>query len=231
MESSPSHAARLGLRLGIGAAILIAAAWVFGAIAEDVVTGDRITLVDIALADWLHRQATPALTRWMLLLTHLHSTVAVACYAALAGLWLAWRRQWRWLATTAICLGGGLLLNVAMKLAFQRARPTFDAPLLTLSTYSFPSGHVLGSTLLYGLGVVWVFVRTPRIAWRLLAILGALAAIAVVAFSRIYLGVHYLSDVAAAFFEGIAWLALCLVAADRFPWRRWAARPIRRKAA
>jgi undecaprenyl-diphosphatase len=87
-----------------------------------------------------------------------------------------------------ICIGGGLALNVAMKLAFQRARPTFDEPLLTLSTYSFPSGHVLASTLLYGLCVAWVFVRTPRIGWRMLAVAGALAAIAGVAFTRMYLG-------------------------------------------
>ena len=212
----PSPAARLGLRLGIGATILVAAAWLFGAIAEDVVTGDRITLVDAALAEWLHRQATPSVTRWMLLVTHLHSTFAVAAYASLAGLWLAWQRRWQRLLTLAICIGGGLALNVAMKLAFQRARPKFDEPLLTLSSYSFPSGHVLASTLLYGLCVAGVFVHTPRWGWRLLAILVALAAIATVAFTRMYLGVHYLTDVGAAFFEGVAWLALCLTAMDRF---------------
>jgi undecaprenyl-diphosphatase len=98
MEPSPSPSARLGLRLGVGAAILVAAAWLFGEIAEDVVTGARITQLDVVLAEALHRHATPGLTRWMLLLTDLHSTFAVACYAALAGAWLAWRRAgagWR----------------------------------------------------------------------------------------------------------------------------------------
>jgi undecaprenyl-diphosphatase len=112
----------------------------------------------------------------MLFLTDLHSTFAVACYAALAGLGLGWRRRWRWLATTALVVGGGLALNVAMKLAFRRARPSFDEPLLTLSTYSFPSGHVLASTLLYGLVVAWIFARTPRIGWRLLAVVTATSA-------------------------------------------------------
>ena len=231
METPPSPAARLGLRLGLGAAILVASAWLFGAIAEDVVSGDRITLVDLALAEWLHRHATPAVTRWMLVATHLHSTLAVACYAAGAVVWLAHRRRWRWLATVAICIGGGLALNVAMKLAFQRARPTFDEPLLTLSTYSFPSGHVLASTLLYGLCVAWVFVRTPRIGWRMLAVAGALAAIAGVAFTRMYLGVHYLTDVGAAFLEGIAWLALCLIAMTNFRPRGPLSRAAQRKAA
>ena len=216
MESPPSPAARLGLRLGVGAVVLVAAAWLFGAIAEDVFTGDRITLVDVAIADWLHRRATPAVTRWMLLVTDLHSTFAVAAYASLAGLWLAWQRRWQRLLTLALCIGGGLALNVAMKLAFQRARPKFDEPLLTLSSYSFPSGHVLASTLLYGLCLAWVFGRTSRLGWRLLATSVALAAIALVAFTRMYLGVHYLTDVGAAFLEGVAWLALCLIAMDRF---------------
>ena len=57
--------------------MLIAAAWLFGAIAEDVVTGDRLTVLDVELAQWLRAHATPALTRWMLLVTDLHSTVAV----------------------------------------------------------------------------------------------------------------------------------------------------------
>ena len=219
MQPPPSPAARLGIRLGFGAALLVTAAWLFGAIAEDVVTGDRITLIDAALSEWLHRQTTPGVTWWMLLVTHLHSTVAVSAYAVGAATWFAFRRQWRWLTTVAVCVAGGLALNVAMKLAFHRARPTFDEPLLSLSTYSFPSGHVVASTILYGLGVAWVFASTPRFGWRLAAIGLAAAAIAVVAFTRMYLGVHYLTDVAAAFFEGIAWLALCLGAMEKF-WPR-----------
>lgn len=230
MQPPPSPAAKLGLRLGIGALILVVSAWLFGAIAEDVVSGDRITLVDLALAEWLHRQATPALTRWMLVVTHLHSTFAVACYAAAAVLLLMHRRRWRWLLTVAIGIGGGLALNVATKLAFRRARPTFDDPLLTLSTYSFPSGHVLASTLLYGLCVTWVFVRTPRVGWRLLAVAGALLAIVTVAFTRMYLGVHYLTDVGAAFFEGLAWLALCLISLHGFRPRSPAPGAARREA-
>ncbi len=209
---------RLGVRLGAGALVLIAAAWIFGGIAEDVVTGDRLTLLDAEVAQWLHRHATPLLTTWMLAVTHLHSTVAVTAYGLLAAAFLWRRRAWRTLATVATCMAGGLLLNVLMKLAFHRARPVFEEPLLTLSTYSFPSGHVAGSTILYGLAVVWVFGHTRRRSWRVFAVAAALAAIALVAFSRMYLGVHYLSDVSAAFAEGVAWLALCLSAFAAF-WR------------
>ncbi len=220
---SPRHAA-LGTRLGFGALLLVAAAWVFGAIAEDVVTSDRLTLFDAQIATWLHEHATPTLTAWMLIVTHLHSTLAVGIYSGIAATLLAWTRRWRWLFTVALCVGGGLALNVLMKLAFHRARPVFDDPLLTLSTYSFPSGHVAGSTICYGLGVAWVFTRTRQLRWRIVAVVAATLAIGVVAFSRMYLGVHYLSDVGAAFAEGIAWLALCLGALQAF-WKQPAAAP------
>lgn len=210
MDPPLSPPVRLGLRLVLGVVVLVGAASLFGAIAEDVVTGDRITIVDAQLATWLHAHARPALTTWMLAITDLHSTLAVSCYAALAALWFAHRRQWRRIVTLTLCLAGGMALNVAMKFAFHRARPVLDDPLLTLSSYSFPSGHVAASTILYGLLVAWVFVATPRAGLRLGALCVALLAIALVAFTRMYLGVHFLSDVCAAFVEGVAWLALSL---------------------
>ena len=214
-----SRRAELALRLGAGALLLIAACWLFGAIAEDVVGGGRLTTLDSEIAQWLHRRAQAPLTRAMLVVTNLQSTVAIACYAAIAGAGFAWRRRWRELATVVVAIGGGLLLNVLMKHAFQRARPTFDEPLLTLASYSFPSGHVAASTIFYGLVVAWTFARTSRPLWRALAVAGALAMIALVAFTRMYLGLHYLSDVVAAFAEGVAWLAICLGALAAY-WHR-----------
>jgi len=155
------------------------------------------------------QRATPPLVTAMLLWTQLHSTVAVGAYAAIATLVLAVERSWRRATLVVVAVGGGLALNALMKLAFHRARPSFDDPLLTLATYSFPSGHVAGSTIFYGLAVVAVFARTTSPLWRVLALVAALLAVALVAFSRMLLGVHYLSDVVAAFAEGVAWLALC----------------------
>ena len=224
MSQPLSPPARLGTHLALGALLLILAAWGFGAIAEDVVTGDRLTQQDADIAQWLHRHATSSMTTAMLVVTDLHSTIAVSCYAAIAAVVLWTKRDWRRFVTIVVCVGGGLLLNVLMKLAFHRARPVFDVPLLSLSSYSFPSGHVAGSTLFYGLAVVWVFARTTRWRWRALAVVGAAIMIVLVAFSRMYLGVHYLSDVGAAFAEGVAWLAICLGALTAF-WRRASAAP------
>ena len=106
-------------------------------------------------------------------------------------------------------MGGVLATNALMKLAFHRARPSFDDPFVTLATYSFPSGHVAGSTIFYGLVVAAVFARTTNARWRALAV-------ALVAFSRMLLGAHFLSDVLAAFAEGIAWLTISIGALAAF---------------
>ena len=223
MSSPPAVASRraeLALRLGVGAGVLIAAAWLFGAIAEDVVTGDRLTVVDVELAQWLRAHATPELTRCD---AGRHRTCIRRSRSRATPRSSPRRSPGAGNGATSltvfVCVAGGLTLNVLMKLAFQRARPVFDEPLLTLTSYSFPSGHVAGSTLMYGLIVAWTFTRTRRPLVRAAVVLAAAGAIALVAFTRMYLGVHYLSDVAAAFAEGVAWLALCLGALTAF-WDR-----------
>ena len=211
-------ATRLASQLGAGALVLIAAAFLFGAIAQQVVAGAPLTQLDADLATWLHRRVGSPWLELLLAITHVHSTVAISCYAIVAGIVLARQQRWRSVVTVIVTVAGGLVLNVLMKLAFQRQRPSFDDPLLTLDTYSFPSGHVAGSTLFYGLCVAWVYRRTPELRWRLAALAIATVALVLVGVSRMVLGVHYLSDVVAAFAEGIAWLALCLTALHAF-WR------------
>ena len=211
-------ATRLASQLGAGALVLIAAAFLFGAIAQQVVAGAPLTQLDADLATWLHRRVGSPWLELLLAITHVHSTVAISCYAIVAGIVLARQQRWRSVVTVIVTVAGGLVLNVLMKLAFQRQRPSFDDPLLTLDTYSFPSGHVAGSTLFYGLCVAWVYRRTPELRWRLAALALATVALVLVGLSRMVLGVHYLSDVVAAFAEGVAWLALCLTALHAF-WR------------
>lgn len=201
----------LGLQLTLGALVLVAAAWLFGAIAEDVLTSAPLILVDAAIAQWAHRHASPEVTQFMLVVSRWNGTLAICSYAALVAAVLAWRRAWYWLGTLIATVPAGMLINVMMKLAFHRARPSFDDPIVTLTTYSFPSGHVAGATLFYGFLFALLASRTRSWTARLALGLAALAMIVLVASSRMYLGAHYLSDVLAAFAEGTAWLTLCVV--------------------
>ena len=118
-----------------------------------------------------------------------------------------------WLLTLLMAVPGGMLLNVLLKSVFQRARPHFDDPLLILDSYSFPSGHTVAATLFYGVLAAYL-ISLPGMRWgrRLAAALSAVLMVALVALSRVYLGVHYLSDVLAGAAEGCAWLTVCVTA-------------------
>lgn len=210
----------LGLHLTLGALALVGAAWLFGGIAEDVLTNDPLTIVDVKVAAWLHARATPRLTAIMLFITHLHSTLAVSIITLLIAVYLLRRRRWYRLLALLLAIPGGMVLNVLLKLAFHRARPTFDNPFLTLTTYSFPSGHTMAATVLYGVLAAFAVWTIKAWRWRVLAVFIAGFLILLVGFSRIYLGVHYLSDVLAAMAEGLAWLALCLTAIETVRRRR-----------
>jgi undecaprenyl-diphosphatase len=212
----------MGLHLTIGVALLLVAAWIFGAIAEDVVTGATITLVDVRLAHWFHDRATPGFTRAMLFVTHWNGIAGSCVMGALLALWFWRRRAQYWLIVCLVAVPGGMLLNAALKHAFRRARPSFDDPLLSLVTYSFPSGHTAAAAVFYGLLACYLVRRAHGWPARVLAVAGAVAMVMLVALSRMYLGVHYLSDVLAAAAEGAAWLAICITAVSTLHRRRLA---------
>jgi membrane-associated phospholipid phosphatase len=200
-----------GLHLTIGMVLMLAAAWVFAGIAEDVVEGDT-TVVDDWIAHWLHDHASPGMTRLMLLVTHAHGVAGAIAMSLLLAWWFYRRGERYWLLALAVTVPGGMLLNVLVKFVVQRPRPHFDHPLLTLTTYSFPSGHTASAALVYGLLACYLVTRVSSWPLRIAIVAAACLMVALVALSRMYLGVHYLSDVLAATAEGCAWLAICLSA-------------------
>jgi membrane-associated phospholipid phosphatase len=204
----------------IGAVALLAAAWAFGEIAEDVVAREALSVFDEKLARWLHARATPPLTRGMLVATELGDRVVVTGITLGAAFFFVWTRRWHWLLALILVVPGGALLNELMKLAFQRARPTFDNPILALTSYSFPSGHAMTATLLYSLLAVFAFQVVETWTWRVFVMLVSTGMVAVVGLSRMYLGAHYLSDVLAAIAAGVVWLVLCLSALETLRYRR-----------
>jgi undecaprenyl-diphosphatase len=213
----------LGLNLTLGALILIGASWLFGGIAEDVVSGDPLTLVDARIADWFRAHTSPVLTECMLFISSLHGPAAISILMSLVALYLFWKRDWYWLICLVVTVPSGMLLNVLMKYAFRRASPSFDNPLLAVSSYSFPSGHAAGTTLFYGVLAAMLISRISVWRSRVIIFLSALALVLLVALSRVYLGVHYLSDVLGGFAEAMAWLTLCLVGIHTY-WQHRAAR-------
>lgn len=208
-EPRPHSLSPRALALAGWIAFAIAGATFF-ALAWNVATLDPIVEIDVRVANWLHRHQTHALTSAMLVVTNANSTVAISVWSLLFGLVLGRLREWYWMLTLALSVAGGLGLNVLLKYAYARARPTFDDPIVTLSTFSFPSGHTAGATVFYGVLAAFLVSRFYNPRARAAFVAGAVCAIIVVAFSRMYLGAHYLSDVLAAACSSTAWLVLCL---------------------
>ncbi len=106
---------------------------------------------------------------------------------------------------------GGWLLNNGVKLAVGRQRPTFEDPFTTARGLSFPSGHAMSSTVVLG-ALLMVFLPAVRPARRTPTVLATVGLVLLIGFTRLALGVHYLTDVMGGFVLGGAWLALCVAA-------------------
>lgn len=206
----PSLSPRALAIAGWGAFALAGA--LFLAIAWSVSRGSPLLALDEGVSEWVQARHSPGLTAFLLAVTHLNSLAAIGAWSAVFGLVLARMREWYWMLTLGVAVGGAMLLNLLLKLAYERLRPSFENPLLVLDTYSFPSGHTAAAVAFYGVLAAFLVSRFYDSRTRAACVAGAIAAVTVVAFSRVYLGVHYLSDVVAAVCSSTVWLVLCLAA-------------------
>jgi undecaprenyl-diphosphatase len=123
-------------------------------------------------------------------------------------LWLVHERAH--LVTWIAANGGGKLIEYFIKTTIHRSRPQYSAEYLHGQSYSFPSGHTMGSTICYLL-IAYLIASRPEVSRRTAIMVHVIAVsiIVAVAFSRLYLGVHYLSDVLGGAAAGMAWLTVC----------------------
>lgn len=203
------HGARR-VRLAGLAVTLAATSALFALVAMNIGEGSPLALLDARVANWLHVHAFPALTYALLVVTRLHAPVAVTLYALAAAVVFWRRRAWSWLVTIVMAVPIGLGMNALIKQIFQRARPNLSDPLLTLSTFSFPSGHTAGAVLFHGVVAAYLMSRARSWHARMACVLLWVVLVILVGFSRMYLGVHYLSDILGAAAWAFAWLALSL---------------------
>ena len=215
---APSLSPRGLLVLGAGAAMI--AAVIFLSLSWKVATYAPLVLLDVEIANWLHKHGTAELTAFMIAISDFHDVLGSVLLALAFGAVLAWLRQWYWLATLALAMGGGIAINSLLKEAFARVRPYFDDPVVWLTSHSFPSGHTAGAVLFYGVLAAFLVSRFHAPNQRFACLAGAVFAIVLVAFSRMYLGAHYLSDVVAAACSSAVWLVFCLTAVHEVVRRR-----------
>lgn len=176
-------------------------------LAEEVLEQEAFAFDETVLL-WINQFANPALNQVMLTITRLGDPAFVIPLTVAVFFWLWWRWRRRIATLFAINCLGGAVLSTGMKLFFGKPRPALWPQLITETTYSFPSGHALGSMVLYGFLGYLLVQRFPRQrAW----IYGVAALlIASIGFSRLYLGVHWPTDVLAGYSIGFLWISLCI---------------------
>ena len=192
------HPATLGLLITTGCACL------FIALAVGVITGGTLVRVDQSAADALHTYASgvQSLTGFFGIVGFPGSLVALALVGVLVAVVLLVQRSWLMLYAWLLAVVGGEALNLLLKDLFTRPRPHFEHPLTVETSYSFPSGQAMESLVVYGMLVYFAVLALRGWGKRAVAVGGAAVLVALIGFSRMYLGAHYVSDVAGGFAAG-----------------------------
>src|SRR5215218_9432938 len=204
----------LGLHLTVGLLAAAGGLWLFGGLVEDLLTGDPIVRFDRALDDYLHAHATPDLTTFFLIITALGSIEAMVLLGVIVAAILAWGRRWVFLGSWLAAVAGSAVLNQLLKGLFERPRPYFEHPLLVETSYSFPSGHAMESFVVYGMLAYFAVLALRSWKARVAVVCGAALLVVLIGFSRMYLGVHYFSDVLAGYAAGGVWLSALVTGAE-----------------
>jgi undecaprenyl-diphosphatase len=174
------------------------------------ISDNQIHRFDDSLITWIQGMESQGMTRWMELFTWIGSGIPVVIITILSMVVLyVFLRHRRELLFLGCVIAGSAILNSLLKLMFQRARPTIHR-IIEVSGYSFPSGHSMAAFSLYGGLAFLIWKHIPTVAGRVLMIIVSAMFILMIGMSRIYLGVHYPSDVVGGYFMSGCWLAVCI---------------------
>ena len=186
-------------------AVLVASAWLFLGVLEDVVGKDPLVRLDTAIYLNLQALRSSPGDAVMIAITEVGDATVVVSVAIAVLAWLLIQRAWRTAAYWTVAIAGASLLNTVIKVTLHRTRPGEEL-YSGWSAFSFPSGHSTINVVLYGFLALLVVGNINQRA-RLPVIVGAALLASLIAFSRLYLGAHWVSDVVAGMAFGGAWVA------------------------
>lgn len=201
---------KLGWLYLVGLAIALFALGGFVWLADEVLEHEFVQLnTQVLLA--IHAHATPFWDHFAVTLTSVGSPEAITVFGLALGTYLFVRGRRLDGGTLVAVIVGGAVLTFALKHFFHQARPSVFPHIVTESGYSFPSGHATMSFCLFGFWAAFLLMRRSHLAWRVVGAVGLLALAASIALSRLYLGVHWPTDILAGFLVATIWLAICLI--------------------
>ncbi|BAZ03122.1 phosphoesterase (plasmid) [Tolypothrix tenuis PCC 7101] len=181
--------------------------FILAKLAEEVLEREAFAF-DTNFLLWLHQFANPNLDNFMLFITNLGNPKTVVVVAGVTLLLLWWRRYREDAKIFVLACLGALILNTGLKLFFSKPRPELWHRLISETSFSFPSGHALGSMVLYGFIAYELATHYPQFAKVIYSLTVIL--IAAIGLSRLYLGVHWPTDIIAGYGVGFLWLMICM---------------------
>lgn len=186
------------------------------------VGADRIAWFDQSIIDAVQGMENEGLTRIMKGFTFLGSSLVATLLSVIAFLflWLVLRHR-KELLMFLLSVGGSEIWNIIIKNWMQRQRPNTHR-LIEISGFSFPSGHSMAAFALYGTLTYLLWRHIPALAGRIAMIVIGVALTLLIGISRIYLGVHYPSDVFGGYLASATWLMLSIYIFEKY----WKPRPI-----
>ena len=197
----------LVIALAIGTILIVWTADAFTDIAAALKEkSPTVQRIDTGVYEWFGSRRTPLANALFTTVTRAGGPVGMGALVVVVIAVLIVRRRFRWAAYLAITSSGGALLNQLLKSHFERQRPDLKAALLDALGYSFPSGHAMSGTIILG-ALAYLAARSVREWVYKSAALSGLATLALaIGISRLYLGVHWASDVGAGFAAGLLWV-------------------------
>ncbi len=217
-QSSMSPTLVPGMKIAVGAAVMLAGASVFTLLAGQLANGGALGRADQALTKALRASLSTEALQVFAALTHLADTATLTGLCIIVALALIAFGQ-RWLALGwVVALAGNGVLNQTLKQIFARVRPLDPESSVIAQGFSFPSGHSSGAVVAYGM-LAYLALRLLPARWHLSALLAAVALALTVGASRLFLRLHFAIDVIAGYSSGAAWLALCVTCIEFSRWR------------
>lgn len=180
---------------------------------------NELVTFDRTVIHFVQNFISDRLTELMMFITFLGSINWLA-FAVIAGTLILWfLKKYSLSIFLGVSSGLGAVFNILLKNIFQRERPDIQ-PLISEQGFSFPSGHSMGSFIFYG-ALAFVIVHfAKRNVWKYFGVLMMVAIIALIGISRVYLGVHFPSDIIGGFTAGGAWLTVCFIGYHYYEFRK-----------
>ena len=181
--------------------------YVVAKISDDVLDREAFAF-DKTILLWIHSFANPALDPIMKLITSFNNPNFVSVVAGIALICLLWKRCYPEAKIFAIDCAGGVVLSYGLKSVFGKTRPDLWESAVKEVSFSYPSGHALGSTVLYGFLAYLFATRFPQFAWLIYLLAACL--VGAIGISRLYFGVHWPTDIIGGYGIGFLWLTFCI---------------------